>query len=528
LGRSAPSRRLQYALSQAHDTGVLAATTAFGKTVVAAALIAQRGRNALVLVHRRELMTQWVERLRAFLSVDKGDVGSIGGGRRAPTGRIDVALIQSLVRKGEVDDIVGDYGHLIVDECHHVSAASFELVAQRVKARYVLGLSATVSRKDGHHPIIFMQCGPVRHQVSARQQAARRSFAHVVEPRETKFELPGELQVARPSMPTVYATLAADGRRNDLIVGDILNAVASGRSPLVLTERRDHLETLAERLRGEERSVIVLRGGMKAAERKASLAAVKLETRDRIIIATGSYLGEGFDDDRLDALFLTLPISWKGTLAQYVGRLHREHGAKQDVIVYDYIDAAVPMLARMATKRRLGYAALGYSIREATRATEDPPSLVGAAAAALLDLAVIPSGAPSDARNPTEIVDEDWIWAYRRAGEYPESTERGGKWLIFVGRQRVDGTWRKIRQLTEDGRLGGVSKCATSNSGPEARSMVICVYTYDSEDEADVMRVRATLREAGFGQKLTYKTDRATLDGQYYEPGRPRVSRWVG
>ena len=153
-----------------HDHGVLAATTAFGKTVVAAALIAQRGRNALVLVHRRELLTQWVERLRTFLDTDPKDIGVIGGGRRKPTGVIDVALIQSLVRRGEVSDLVAGYGHLIVDECHHLSAASFELVARRAKARYVLGLSATVARKDGHHPIIFMQCGPVRHRVHAQRR----------------------------------------------------------------------------------------------------------------------------------------------------------------------------------------------------------------------------------------------------------------------------------------------------------------------------------------------------------------------
>ncbi len=159
-----------------HEHGVLAATTAFGKTVVAAALIAQRGCNALVLVHRRELLTQWVERLRTFLDIDPKDIGVIGGGRRKPTGVIDVALIQSLVRRGEVSDVVADYGHLIVDECHHLSAASFELVVRRAKARYVLGLSATVARKDGHHPIIFMQCGPIRYRVDARAQAAGREL----------------------------------------------------------------------------------------------------------------------------------------------------------------------------------------------------------------------------------------------------------------------------------------------------------------------------------------------------------------
>ena len=153
-----------------HDTGVLAATTAFGKTVVGARMIAERGVGTLVLVHRRQLMDQWVERLSTFLDLPRAKIGSIGGGKRRPTGVVDVALIQSLVRKGEVDDIVGDYGQLIVDECHHLSAVSFELVARRTKARFVLGLSATVTRKDGHHPIIFMQCGPIRFRVRREER----------------------------------------------------------------------------------------------------------------------------------------------------------------------------------------------------------------------------------------------------------------------------------------------------------------------------------------------------------------------
>ncbi len=171
----------------AHDTGVLSATTAFGKTVVAAWLIAQRGVNTLVLVHRRQLLEQWVERLSAFLGLPPKAIGRIGGGRRKPTGSLDVAVIQSLVRKGVVKDCVGEYGHLIVDECHHLSAQSFEQVVRRAKAKFVTGLSATVTRKDGHHPIIFMQCGPVRYRVDAKAQAAARPFEHTVLVRPTSF-----------------------------------------------------------------------------------------------------------------------------------------------------------------------------------------------------------------------------------------------------------------------------------------------------------------------------------------------------
>jgi superfamily II DNA or RNA helicase len=261
---------------------VFAATTAFGKTVVAAALIAQRGRNALVLVYRRKLLTQWVERLRTFLDIDPKDIGVIGGGRRKPTGVIDVALIQSLVRRGEVSDLVADYGHLIVDECHHLSAASFELVARRAKARYVLGLSATVARKEGHHPIIFMQCGPVRHRVDARAQAAGRGIVHRARPRSTQFQLPPPLAASdHPSMPEIYAAIAQDESRNNLIFDDVLKALEAKRSPVVLTGRRDHLEYLQKRFSRFVRNLVVLRGGMSTGERKMAEAALRAPGGER-------------------------------------------------------------------------------------------------------------------------------------------------------------------------------------------------------------------------------------------------------
>jgi superfamily II DNA or RNA helicase len=344
-----------------HDCGVLAATTAFGKTVVAAALIARRQINTLVLVHRKELLKQWVERLRQFLSVDIADVGAIGGGRRKPTGRIDVALIQSLVRKTEVSDQIAGYGHIIVDECHHLSAFSFELVARRSKAQYVLGLSATVTRKDGHHPIIFMQCGPVRHRVDPKSQALRRGFHHKVRIRNTEFKLPPELEGSPMSMPAIYSALGCDEARNSVIFDDVLTALEGGRCPLILTERRDHLETLRARFERFTRNLVVLHGGMAAGELRGAQAGLQPGgTGERLVLATGRYLGEGFDDSRLDTLFLVMPISWTGTLAQYVGRLHRDHDGKREVIVYDYVDRAAPVLARMAAKREKGYKALGY------------------------------------------------------------------------------------------------------------------------------------------------------------------------
>lgn len=364
LGELQSNQQRAFRALAADDCGVLAATTAFGKTVVAAAMIAERRCNTLILVHRLELLEQWTARLRTFLAIDPKQIGGVGGGKRRPTGVIDVALIQSLVRQGEVDDLVAQYGHIIVDECHHLSAVSFEQVVRRAKARYVLGLSATVARKDGHHPIIFMQCGPVRHRVDARTQAAERGIRHRARERRTRFELPEAMAALdRPAMPAVYAALANDVERNDLIFDDVLQALERKRSPVVLTERKDHLAYLHERFAPFVRNIAVLRGGLSAAERRRCEAALGVpDTEERLILATGRYIGEGFDDARLDTLFLTMPISWKGTLAQYVGRLHRQHAGKSDVLVIDYVDSGVPVLARMATRRRAGYRSLGYQL----------------------------------------------------------------------------------------------------------------------------------------------------------------------
>lgn len=261
LGELQPNQQRAFRALAAQDCGVLAATTAFGKTVVAAAMIAERRCNTLILVHRRELLAQWTARLRAFLAIDPKQIGGIGGGKRRPNGVIDVALIQSLIRNGEVDDLVAQYGHVIVDECHHLSAVSFEQVVRRAKARYVLGLSATVARKDGHHPIIFMQCGPVRHRVDARTQAAERGIRHRVRERLTSFELPQSLAaMERSAMPAIYAALASDVARNDLIFDDVFQALERKRSPVVLTERKDHLAYLHERFAPFVRNIAVLRG----------------------------------------------------------------------------------------------------------------------------------------------------------------------------------------------------------------------------------------------------------------------------
>ena len=351
----------------AHDDGILSAPTAFGKTVVTAWLIAERKVNTLVLVHRRQLMDQWRERLASFLDKPIEDLGQIGGGKKKATGFIDIGLIQSLQRKGEVKDMVAEYGQVIVDECHHIPAFTFEQVLKQVKAKYVVGLTATPIRKDGHHPIIVMQCGPIRFKESAKRQAATRPFTHVVLTRFTDFKLPSEL--TDPRIQDIYSLLVLDKDRNKLILNDLLKALETERSPLLLTERTEHVDWFAQHLGGFAQNIIVLRGGMGTRQRKALADQMKSipDSKERVIIATGRYIGEGFDDARLDTLLLAMPISWRGTLQQYVGRLHRLHGNKREVQVYDYVDIQVPMLVRMYKKRLQGYESIGYLMENGDR-----------------------------------------------------------------------------------------------------------------------------------------------------------------
>jgi superfamily II DNA or RNA helicase len=353
-----------------HDVGVFVAPPGIGKTVVGTFLIAERRRSTLVLVHRKPLLDQWVEQLSMFLDVEPKTIGQISGGKRKPNGQLDVAMVQSLVRGDEVDDLVARYGHVIVDECHHVPAVSVERVLREVKAKYIIGLTATPHRRDGHHPILEMQLGPIQFHIDAKSAAAKRPFEHQLIVRQTGFHLD---EVDRGAgIQELYRMLSADERRNDLILNDIISALEARRSPIVLTERKDHLEFFESRLRAITPHLVVLQGGMTAPQRRKAadtLAAVR-DTAERLVLATGRFIGEGFDDSRLDTLFLALPVSWKGTLAQYAGRLHRLRPGKTTVQIFDYVDHAVPMLARMFEKRLRTYRALGY-LRE--EAEEMPP-----------------------------------------------------------------------------------------------------------------------------------------------------------
>lgn len=343
-----------------HNTGVLSATTGFGKTVIAAALIAERKTNTLVIVHRTQLMQQWLEQLSTFLNISSKEIGQIGGGKNKITGNIDIATIQSLNYKGQLKSFITQYGQIIVDECHHISAFSFEQVLKQVRAKYVYGLTATPIRKDGLHPIIHMQCGPIRYKIDGKIQAKVRPFVHRLIPRYTNFTS------SHKDIQQLYTEIALNERRNQQLFDDVLSALEEGRCPLILTERIEHIEILKQLFKGFAKNIIVLSGNMTKKERMEQLQRLASipDDMERLVIATGKYIGEGFDNARLDTLFLAMPISWKGTLQQYVGRLHRIHANKQEVRVYDYVDKKIPIMQKMFEKRLEGYRAMGYVMDE--------------------------------------------------------------------------------------------------------------------------------------------------------------------
>jgi superfamily II DNA or RNA helicase len=359
-GTLRPDQEVAVAAMLRHDSGVLCAPTAFGKTVTAAAMIARRGVNTLVLVHRTELLRQWQERLKAFLDVDRSGgsdlIGVIGGGKSKATGRIDIAVMQSVSRQGEVDPLVENYGHVIVDECHHVGAVSFDAILKRARARFVLGLTATPVRRDGQQPIIFMQCGPIRH-AAVRPAGAPHDLEVVARQRLARIDLPADAGIQ-----DVFRLLANDSARTEAIAAEVRAAAGRGRKVLVLTERMEHLEAIATALNGTTPAPLSLHGRMSRKQRAALLAELEALPPEapRILLATGKLVGEGFDHPPLDTLVLAMPISWKGTLQQYAGRLHRQHAGKDDIRIIDFVDCGHPALLRMWDKRQVGYRAMGY------------------------------------------------------------------------------------------------------------------------------------------------------------------------
>ncbi|MDO8548817.1 MAG: DEAD/DEAH box helicase family protein [Ignavibacteria bacterium] len=364
------------------DIGILCGTTAFGKTVVAIKLIAERKVNTLIIVDKVNLVSQWKKRLTEFLTInetiqdtnegkkrgrkkDKSIIGQLGAGKNNLGGIIDIAIMQSLNRMGNIKDCVKNYGMVIVDECHHISAFSFEEVLKNSNSKYVYGLTATPTRKDGHHPIIFMQCGPIRYRDDAKKQAERRPFEHYIIPRFTSLRVPPDKEENDISIQDLYSQIVVNEMRNQLIVNDVVKSYKNGRNCVVLTERTAHVEQLAQNLSQQIPDVITLIGSMGTKKTREAMQRIVDTPVDKqlTLVATGRYIGEGFDEPRLDTLFLAMPISWKGTLQQYAGRLHRLYKNKNEVQIFDYVDIHIRMLEKMYNKRLTGYASIGYKAK---------------------------------------------------------------------------------------------------------------------------------------------------------------------
>ena len=348
------------------DVGILSAGTGFGKTVVASALIAERNVNTLILVQSHALLEQWKKAIKQFLDITPG---TIAAGKDKSTGIVDIAIVNSLIEKGsdELRPRSYKYGMLIVDECHHVSAFSTENLVASFKAKYVYGLTATPIRRDGHQKIIFYQCGSVLYSTTTKQMNAAQDFAHYFIPRFSSFHYVPELTESKnPSINQYYEKLISNSTRNELIIADVKNAVKVARTPLVLSERIEHLNLLYEQLADSAQNVIFITGRGTPKQKNETLEKLKAVPADEslIILATGKYAGEGFDYPRIDTLMLAMPFSWKGTLAQYCGRLHRNFAGKNEVQIFDYVDYRIPVFDRMYQNRLKGYKHLGYSIKQ--------------------------------------------------------------------------------------------------------------------------------------------------------------------
>ncbi|MBC2716031.1 MAG: DEAD/DEAH box helicase family protein [Desulfobacteraceae bacterium] len=367
-----------------NDMGILSGTTAFGKTVVAIKLIAEKKVNTLILVDKISLLSQWEARLLEFLIINetlpepeasekkkrgrkkkRSIIGQLGGGKNTLTGIVDIAVMQSVSRPEDVHECVKNYGMIIADECHHASAFTYEKILKTTNAKYVYGLTATPTRKDGHHPILFMQCGPIRFRDDAKKQARKRPFEHYIVPRFTSLRVPLNNEEKDVTIQELYAEIVDNEIRNQFIIEDVLSSYKSGRNCIVLTLRTAHVEFLTKKLGEKVPDVVKLTGRMGKKVIRAAFQQIADTPTDKnlIIVATGHLIGEGFDEPRLDTLFLAMPISWKGTLQQYAGRLHRLFENKKEVQVYDYVDIHVKMLEKMYQKRLTGYASMGYKAK---------------------------------------------------------------------------------------------------------------------------------------------------------------------
>lgn len=342
----------------AYDQGVLVAPPGSGKTVMGCYIAAARKFPTLVLVHRKPLLEQWRVQLINLLGLSDKEIGQIGGGKVKQTHIVDLAMIQSLKDMEDAESFFSHYGFIIVDECHHLPAFSFESCVKKAPVRYILGLTATPYRRDGLQDIITMQCGPIRYRLSG-QSKIQGDLKLELYVRETNFSF--ETDQSTP-IQEIFRALVHDAERSKVIFRDILAALAEGRRCLVLSQWKEHCRFIAEQLMAQGKKPLVLEGGLRKKTRTALFEAIRSmpSSEDLLVIATGQYLGEGFDCPQLDTLFLAFPFAFRGSLVQYTGRLMRPFEAKRNVRVYDYVDVEVPVLKKMCAKRLKTYKALGF------------------------------------------------------------------------------------------------------------------------------------------------------------------------
>lgn len=350
-----------------HEVGVLVAPPGAGKTVLACGVIASRAVPTLVIVDRQPLLEQWRDRLSAHLGIDRKRVGIIGSGRRRPGGVVDIAMVQSLARREDLAELTAGYGFVVVDECHHVPATTFERAVRQIAAPAWLGLTATPYRRDGLEGLITMYCGPVRHRMGSPTRAAD-GFERSLLVHPTAHAGPvasGEdAQASGSTIQAVFRGIVEDSDRTRQVCTDIASAAHAGRNCLVLSQWTGHVGRLVDGLMVLGLEPLVLQGGMakKARSRVMDELATMQPGGGVVLVATGSFLGEGFDCPPLDTLFLTFPIAFKGRLVQYVGRTLRPMDGKTRVEVHDYVDVGVPVLARMHGRRLPAYASLGFDV----------------------------------------------------------------------------------------------------------------------------------------------------------------------
>jgi superfamily II DNA or RNA helicase len=340
------------------DLGVLVSPPGTGKTVMGCALIAAARVPSLVLVYRKPLLEQWRDQLCSLLDLDAAQVGQLTGGRDRRSGVVDVATVQTLARRDDVAELASRYGLLVVDECHHAPAVTIGQVVGQIPARRVLGLTATPYRQDGLDALIAMHCGPIHHHPGQAPTGHKLRL----EVHETRFTFTSSEQAA---IQQIFTALAEDTQRIGQIATDVADAVAAGRRCLVLSERKAHVAALANELHERGVDVLVLHGTLTRADEQEAMDRLETVAEQPLaVVATGQYVGEGFDCPPLDTLFVTFPISSKGKIVQYVGRVLRPFDGKHTVTVHDYVDAAVPALSRMHDRRRKAYRSLGFIGRD--------------------------------------------------------------------------------------------------------------------------------------------------------------------